>query len=84
MKDGSKLVDELGVANAHPNGARPFGREQYIQKFRTLTEGIISARESNRFLEVVQDLAKLQAGELHLLNVALPAGTLLEGKPGIF
>src|SRR3954463_3660183 len=84
MKDGSRLVDELGVANAHPNGARPFGREQYIQKFRTLTEGIISARESNRFLEVVQDLAKLPAGELHLLNVALPAGTLLEGKPGIF
>ncbi|MFZ4407178.1 MAG: MmgE/PrpD family protein [Paracraurococcus sp.] len=84
LKDGSKLVDELGVANAHPNGARPFGREQYIQKFRTLTEGIISAREANRFLEVVQDLAKLPAGELHMLNVALPAGTLLEGKPGIF
>ena len=84
MKDGSRLVDELGVANAHPNGARPFGREQYIQKFRTLTEGIISAREANRFLDVVQDLARLPAGELHLLNVALPAGTLLEGKPGIF
>ncbi len=84
LKDGTKLVDELGVANAHPNGARPFGREQYIQKFRTLTEGIISTREANRFLEVVQDLAKLQAGELHLLNVALPNGTLLEGKPGIF
>ena len=84
MKDGSTLVDELGVANAHPNGARPFGREQYIGKFLTLTDGIISTREANRFLEVVQDLAKLQAGELHLLNVALPAGGLLEGKPGIF
>ena len=35
----------------------PFGREQYIQKFLTLTDGIISTRESNRFLEVVQDLA---------------------------
>ena len=84
FQDGSKLVDELGVANAHPNGARPFGREQYIQKFRTLTEGILSAREVNRFLADVQDLAKIPAGELHVLNVVLPAGTLAEGKPGIF
>jgi 2-methylcitrate dehydratase len=56
MKDGTKLVDELGVANAHPNGAKPFARAQYINKFRTLTEGILSAREANRFIEVVQDL----------------------------
>jgi 2-methylcitrate dehydratase len=84
LKDGTKLVDELAVANAHPLGARPFGREDYIRKFRTLTEGIVSAREVNRFLEVVQDAAKLPAGELHRLHVALPAGMLAEGKPGIF
>jgi len=84
FKDGSRLVDELGVANAHPRGARPFGREQYIHKFRTLTDGIITARESNRFLEAVQNLAKLPAGELAALNVALPKGALLESKPGIF
>jgi 2-methylcitrate dehydratase len=84
FKDGSKLVDELGVANAHPRGARPFGRDQYIHKFRTLTDGIITAKESNRFLEMVQNLAKLPAGELGGLNVALPKGALLESKPGIF
>jgi 2-methylcitrate dehydratase len=84
MKDGSKLVDELAVANAHPLGAKPFGRADYIGKFRTLTDGIVSTREANRFLEVVQDLAKLPAGELHVLNVALPAGTLAVSKPGIF
>ncbi len=84
FKDGSKLVDELGVANAHPNGAKPFARDQYINKFRILTEGILSAREVNRFLADVQDLAKIPAGELHVLNVALPAGSLAEGKPGIF
>ena len=38
FKDGSRLVDELGVANAHPNGARPFAREQYIAKFRILDD----------------------------------------------
>ena len=77
-------MDELGVANAHPNGAKPFGRADYIRKFQTITDGIISARESNRFLEVVQDLTKLKAGELSALNVALPAGGLLDSKPGIF
>ena len=84
FKDGTRLVDELGVANAHPNGARPFGRADYINKFRILTEGILTAREVNRFLADVQDLAKIPAGELHVLNVALPAGDLAEGKPGIF
>ena len=32
----------------------------------------------------VQDLASIPAGELGVLNVALPAGTLLDSKPGIF
>jgi len=84
FKDGTSLVDELGVANAHPNGARPFGRKDYIRKFLTLTDGIITTREANRFLEAVQDLPSLAAGELSALNVTLPRGTLLEGKPGIF
>ncbi|WP_149541150.1 MmgE/PrpD family protein [Siccirubricoccus phaeus] len=84
FKDGTRLVDELGVANAHPNGAKPFGRDDYINKFRILTEGIVSTREANRFLEVVQDLPRLKAGELTELTVALPRGELLEGKPGIF
>ncbi len=84
MQDGSRIEDELAVANAHPHGARPFGRDDYIGKFRALTEGIVSAREANRFLEVVQDLPRLAAGELGALNVALPAGRLTEGKPGIF
>ncbi|MFL1462361.1 MmgE/PrpD family protein [Roseococcus sp. DSY-14] len=84
MKDGSTIVDELGVANAHPRGARPFAREQYIGKFRMLTDGLISARESARFLADVQDLARIPAGELAVLNVAMPRGALAESKPGIF
>ena len=84
MQDGSVIEDELAVANAHPLGARPFVRADYVAKFRTLTGGIISTREANRFLDVVQDLPRLGADDLHLLNVALPAGTLSEGKPGIF
>ena len=74
----------MAVANAHPLGAKPFERDDYINKFRMLTDGIISTRESNRFIETVQDLPRLAAGELAGLNVALPAGGLLESKPGIF
>jgi len=84
FKDGSTLVDELGVANAHPRGAKPFGRADYIRKFRTLTEGIITTREANRFLEAAEGLAGLKAGELAALNVALPASALAQSKPGIF
>jgi len=84
LRDGSSIVDEMAVANAHPLGAKPFGRDDYIGKFTTLTDGIISSREANRFLEAVQDLPRLKAGELHRLNVAMPAGTLAVGKPGIF
>jgi 2-methylcitrate dehydratase len=84
MQDGTTLTDEMAVANAHPLGAKPFAREDYIRKFRILTEGIILPREANRFIEVVQELPRLPAGELHLLNVALPAGKLAESKPGLF
>ncbi len=84
FKDGSKLEDEMAVANAHPLGAKPFERADYIHKFQSITDGIISTRESNRFLEAVQNLPKLAAGELAVLNVALPAGRLEEAKAGIF
>jgi len=73
----------MAVANAHPMGAKPFGRDDYVGKFLTLTDGIVSTREVNRFLEAAQSLPNLAAGDLHLLNVALPAGTLAVGKPGI-
>jgi len=84
MKDGTRLVDEMAVANAHPLGAKPFARADYIRKFRTLTEGIVPTREANRFLEVVQDLPRLKSGELDLLGVSIPAASLAAGKPGIF
>ena len=84
MKDGTKFIDEMAVANAHPLGAKPFARADYIRKFRILTEGIITTREANRFIEAAENLASLPAGELHQLNVALPAGKLAESKPGIF
>jgi 2-methylcitrate dehydratase len=74
----------MAVANPHPLGAKPFVLEDYIHKFQSITNGIITTREGNRFLETVRNLAKLGAGELGALNVSVPAGTLEDSKPGIF
>ena len=69
-------IRDRSVADAHPAGNRPFERENYIEKFQTLTNGIISPKESNRFIKVVQDLRKLKSGELHKLNVEVKAKSL--------
>jgi len=69
MKDGSKIEDQLGIADAHPNGKKPFKRGDYINKFKTLTTGIIDNKESERFLNDVQNLKKINSSELHKLNI---------------
>ena len=60
LKGGSVISDEIAVADAHPLGARPFRRPDYIGKFRTLTDGVISAREQDRFIATVEGLPSLQ------------------------
>jgi 2-methylcitrate dehydratase len=71
MQDGSKIKSHLDVANAHPNGSRPFERENYINKFKLLTENIIDQKESERFLNNVLSLRELGKSELHKLNIKL-------------
>jgi 2-methylcitrate dehydratase len=84
LSDGTVIEDELAVANAHTLGATPWKRPDYIRKFRTLTEGVLDAAEVERFLATVERLPQLTAEELFGLNIALPAGKLAEGKPGLF
>ena len=73
MKNGSTITKEINVADAHPAGKRPFRREQYINKFKTLTKGIITKEESDRFLKNVQNLKKLKSNDLDGLNIkAIP------------
>ena len=76
MKDGTKLVDELAVANAHTLGARPFARADYVRKFETLTEGLITPAESRRFLDLAQALPDLDAKRVGELNVVLDGAAL--------
>ena len=85
MKDGSKIEDEIFVADAHPSGDRPFERSNYIEKFQTLTEGIITPKESERFLNSVENLRQLKSGQLTKLNVEVKGKSLrTRGKKSIF
>ena len=43
--------------------------KEYINKFKTLTNGIIEISESERFLNDVQNLRNLNKSELHKLNI---------------
>jgi 2-methylcitrate dehydratase len=75
LTNGSVIIDELAVADAHPLGAKPFSREQYIGKFRTLADGVLEKTEIERFLDLVQRLPQLGAADI--------GGLTITGKPGL-
>ena len=86
LNSGERVIDEIAVADAHPLGARPFAREQYIAKFRTLAEPVLEAAEIERFLALVQRLPELNAAEVRELGIVAKPGTIdLAGAPkGLF
>ena len=85
MKNGQKIIEEQGVADAHPYGSRPFKRKNYIEKFLTLTRGILDKKESHRFLKVAQNLKNLKSGQLNKLNIEVKKSKLRRNlKKGIF
>ena len=85
MKDGTRVIDSLERANAHPNGLNPFKRSDYIEKFLTLTDGIINTNESKKFLRNVQNLKKIKSGGLHKLNIEIDERKLKKNNiRGIF
>lgn len=69
LTDGRQISGELSVAHAHPAGARPFGRAEYIEKFRTLADGVVPAAEQDRFLQAAANLPDLGAGEVSQLGI---------------
>jgi len=85
MKNGKKISEQLEKADAHPYGARPFKRKDYINKFKILTENIIFRKESLRFIKIVQNLRKLKNGQLGKLNIEVNKKYLKKNnKKGIF
>jgi len=83
---GERIVAEIAVADAHPLGARPFARADYVAKLRMLADGVVSPEEIERFLAVAQRLPELAPHELRGLSVTPMADPLLASPvpPGIF
>ena len=86
LADGGEITDEIAVADAHPLGARPFGRDQYVQKFRTLAERSLEASEIDRFLDLAVRLPELAPDELGALTFTAAPGllTAIETPEGLF
>ena len=85
LTNGKKIVDQLDKANAHPYGSRPFKRQNYVEKFLTLTDGILDKKESSRFLRAAQNLQNLKKGELNKLNIQIKKNQIKKNlKKGIF
>jgi 2-methylcitrate dehydratase len=87
FRNGQVLSDELGVADAHPAGARPFERADYIRKFDTLTEGVLTKNERDRFISLVENLPDLTADQIQHLNIQVDAERLQNNQrdtKGIF
>ena len=85
LTNGKKIVDQLDKANAHPYGSRPFKRQNYVEKFLTLTDRILDKKESSRFLRAAQNLQNLKKGELNKLNIQIKKNQIKKNlKKGIF
>ncbi|EXJ51310.1 MmgE/PrpD family protein [Microbacterium sp. MRS-1] len=86
LTDGSTLVDEIAVADAHPLGARPFARADYVRKFRLLAEPVLAPAEIERFLALAERLPELTVDEVRELNIVAKAGVLasVDSPKGLF
>ncbi|MCH7535690.1 MAG: MmgE/PrpD family protein [Bacteroidetes bacterium] len=86
LNNGEQIVDELERAYAHPAGAKPFQRADYINKFDSLTNGIIEQTERDRFIDLAGNLENLSAEEIQKLNVQVKPAILasIRSKNGIF
>lgn len=78
LDDGTVIEDELAVADAHPAGARPFDREGYTRKFRTLADGVVTRRAQDDFLAAAGRLSGLDTTGLDALFPAVDTGALAD------
>jgi 2-methylcitrate dehydratase len=86
LDDGRVVTAERAVADAHPGGRRPWRWPDYVAKLDRLAADRLAPEERARFVERAGRLHALDAGEVRLLNPALPPGAALaeSGAGGLF
>jgi 2-methylcitrate dehydratase len=87
LPDGTVATEERLVADAHPNGRRPWRWPDYVEKLEQLAGGRLPRDARERFVDLAARLGRLSAEEVRQLNPALPPGAVAaerhEGR-GIF
>jgi 2-methylcitrate dehydratase len=77
LEDGREIAGDIAVADAHPLGAHPWRRADYIGKFHKLAGDIVSEAERARFIATVEKLPTLTAEQLGGLTFAVEADRLV-------
>ncbi|MFC3998939.1 MmgE/PrpD family protein [Nocardiopsis sediminis] len=81
LDDGTEIWDEIAMADAHPLGARPFTRPDYIAKFRELAGDVVSRAEQDLFLGLVERLPELTPEHVGDLSFAADPAADPGGPP---
>jgi len=76
LHSGETIIDEIAFADAHPLGARPWKRRDYVGKLEMLSTEIVSRAELERFITAVDGLAGATADALPGLNIVADEITL--------
>jgi 2-methylcitrate dehydratase len=86
LDDGTVATEEWLVADAHPNGRRPWRWPDYLVKLEQLAGGRLPRDARERFVDLAARLGRLSAEEVRQLNPALPPGAIAaeRHRPGIF
>ncbi len=84
LTSGELITDEIAVADAHPQGARPFGKEQYLDKLKTLGE-LASESELERYMKLAYSLTDLSIEQVRELNIEVSPDLIqTDSRRGIF
>jgi 2-methylcitrate dehydratase len=84
LTSGEVITDEIAVADAHPQGARPFGKEQYRAKLRTLGE-LATESELERYMNLAYSLTDLNREQVRELNIEVSPNLIqTDSRTGIF
>jgi 2-methylcitrate dehydratase len=80
LTNGETIIAAKAVADAHPLGARPWQRDDYVRKFETLAGDVVTPEERQRFLDVAERLPDLDTHDLSQLNVQIDPNRLTCSK----
>jgi 2-methylcitrate dehydratase len=87
MRDGTVVAGEKAAADAHPNGSKPWGWDDYVGKFDGLTADMLPRDDRAAFLAAAERVTKLAPPEISALVPVLPPGMVVPDRPtgeGIF